>query len=91
MTSLVIKSLCACLICKGKNSYFSEYRAARFLSEEQLMEGLKWAGRLRWFVVGFSGAEEEEEVAQTKGVRGNTDMAGSCCCIPGVPQCARLV
>lgn len=43
------------------------------------MEGLEWAGRLRWFVAWFSGAEEEEEGAQTKGVRGNVKVEGSCC------------
>lgn len=42
------------------------------------MEGLEWSGRLRWFAARFSGTREAEEVAQTKGVKGNAVVAGRC-------------
>lgn len=63
MTGLDIKSLCASLIRASKNPCFSESRAAHLLAEKQLMEGLEWAGRLKWFAAWFSGTEEEEEEA----------------------------
>lgn len=89
MSGLVITSLCASLIYESKNSDFFEGRAA-LLSEKELIDGLEWAGGLKWFAVSFSGTEEEEEASQTEGVRGNTVVAGSCGCAPGVMQRGHL-
>lgn len=64
MTGLVIKSLCASLICENKNSYFSEDRAAHLLLEEDLMAGLKWAVSHRGFAALFSVVKAEEELVE---------------------------
>lgn len=64
MTGLVIKSLCASLICENKNSYFSEDRAAHLLLEKDLMAGFKWAVSHRGFAALFSVVKEEEELVE---------------------------